>query len=81
MGFRIECPNCGTRPYTEFACDGEVKRPPRGGEDVHADDFDRVWMRENVAGLQRERWFHSAGCRRWLTVERDTLTNDVRAVS
>lgn len=81
MGFRIECPNCGSRPHTEFACDGEVKRPPRSGEDAHADDFDRVWMRENVAGLQRERWFHSAGCRRWLTVERDTLTNDVRAVS
>lgn len=80
MGLRIECPNCGSRPYTEFICDGEVKRP-REGDDPHADDFERVWMRDNAAGLQTERWFHSAGCRRWLTVERDTVTNDVRRVA
>ena len=81
MGFRIDCPNCGSRPYSEFAYDGEVKRTRREGADVHAADFDRVWMRENAAGLQVERWFHAAGCRRWLTVERDTVTNDVRSVS
>jgi len=28
---------------------------------------------------QGERWFHFAGCRRWLTVERDTRTNVVHA--
>ncbi len=81
MGLRIECPNCGSRPYTEFICDGEVKRARQESGDAHADDFERVWMRDNPAGLQLERWFHSAGCRRWLTVERDTVTNDVRSVA
>jgi heterotetrameric sarcosine oxidase delta subunit len=36
-----------------------------------------VWLRENAAGLQRERWFHRSGCRRWLTIERDTTTNEI----
>jgi sarcosine oxidase subunit delta len=34
-------------------------------------------MRDNAAGPQRERWFHFAGCRRWLTIERDTRTNEI----
>ena len=34
----------------------------------------------DAAGKQTERWFHFAGCRRWLTVERDTVTNEVHAV-
>jgi sarcosine oxidase delta subunit len=26
-----------------------------------------------------ERWFHAAGCRRWVTVRRDTITDTVVA--
>jgi heterotetrameric sarcosine oxidase delta subunit len=44
-------------------------------------DYERVWLRRNAGGVQRERWFHSQGCRRWLTVERDTRTNEVHAVA
>jgi heterotetrameric sarcosine oxidase delta subunit len=36
-------------------------------------------MRRNVAGVQRERWFHRDGCRRWLTISRNTLTNIVES--
>ena len=63
MGFRIACPNCGERSYTEFWFGGEVPSP----ED---DDFARAWLRRNAAGGQLERWFHAGGCRRWLTLER-----------
>jgi heterotetrameric sarcosine oxidase delta subunit len=73
VGLRISCPNCGSRPYTEFWFGGEL---PGAAED----ELDRVWLRRNAAGWQVERWFHYAGCRRWLTVERDTLTNAVHAV-
>lgn len=41
------------------------------------EDYESVWLRENVAGKQLERWFHYAGCRRWLTIEHDTRTNEV----
>ena len=47
---------------------------------IGEDDFERVWLRQNEAGPQVERWFHAAGCRRWLTVERDTRTNEIGAV-
>jgi heterotetrameric sarcosine oxidase delta subunit len=40
----------------------------------------RIWYRRNVAGLQSERWYHFAGCRRWLTAQRDTSTNVVHGV-
>ena len=73
MGFRIECPNCGERSYTEFWFGGEIPDP----ED---DEYARAWLRRNGAGVQVERWFHAAGCRRWLTLERDTVTNEIQRV-
>ena len=39
----------------------------------------RLWLRRNVAGPQRERWFHAAGCRRFVTLTRDTRTNIILA--
>jgi heterotetrameric sarcosine oxidase delta subunit len=82
MALLIACPNCGTRPYTEFWFGGELTaRPPAPGVAADASaEFARVWYRQNVAGMQSERWYHYAGCRRWLTVQRDTSTNVVHGV-
>ena len=80
MALRLDCPRCGSRPYTEFWFEGET-RPLGEPGDSHDHDFARVWMRPNVAGLQTERWFHFAGCRRHLTVERDTRTNEIRGIA
>jgi heterotetrameric sarcosine oxidase delta subunit len=82
----IGCPNCGRRPYTEFWFEGEVPQEPDVGPDapeaeILRADFERVWMKRNAAGLQDERWFHFAGCRRMLTVTRDTRTNEIHAVA
>jgi sarcosine oxidase subunit delta len=70
----IPCPNCGRRPYTEFTFGGELR-------DVEAataeEDFRRVYLPENAPGPQEERWFHALGCRRWLTLRRDTVTNRI----
>jgi heterotetrameric sarcosine oxidase delta subunit len=73
----ITCPRCGRRPYTEFSFGGELRVATIGDEEATA-NFERVWLRENLAGPQRERWFHRDGCRRWLTLERDTTTNEIR---
>lgn len=80
MALKINCPNCGPRPYVEFWFGGEP-RPHQadGGADALEADFARVWLRTNAAGVQSERWFHHAGCRRWLTTERDTRTNAFHA--
>ncbi|MBL8985061.1 MAG: sarcosine oxidase subunit delta [Gemmatimonadales bacterium] len=79
MPLLIPCPTCGVRPYGEFWCSGELPDGGHGGSDDAEADFERVWLKRNVAGLQTERWFHHAGCRRWVTVRRDTLTNVIDA--
>jgi sarcosine oxidase subunit delta len=75
VALNIPCPFCGSRPYTEFTFGGELR--PTESPDLDA-DFDRVYHRANVAGRQVERWFHAHGCRRWLTLTRDTVTNRVQ---
>ena len=74
VSLRIPCPRCGLRPYTEFTFGGELRDwPAEGGEE----EFRRVYLRRNLPGPQVERWFHALGCRRWLTVTRDTATNRI----
>ncbi len=75
MALKIPCPHCGLRPYTEFSFGGELR--PIEAATVE-EDFARVFLPENAAGPQEERWFHAFGCRRWLTITRDTTTNEVR---
>ncbi len=36
-----------------------------------------LYFRRNVAGVQREWWFHRVGCERWFRAERDTRANEV----
>jgi len=53
----------------------EVADVPESITDPDARDLDRAFMRSNPAGLTTERWFHVAGCRRWLTLRRDTTSD------
>ena len=71
MSVTITCPNCGARPVEEYRFGGEaILRSP--GEETQDGLVDRTWMLTNAEGAARERWFHEAGCRRWLTMTRDT---------
>ena len=76
MSFVLTCPNCGVREVTDFEFGGEVvprprERPP--GRDLAVYNY----FRRNVAGVQREWWYHRAGCRTWFQADRDTRTNAV----
>jgi heterotetrameric sarcosine oxidase delta subunit len=74
MTLAIPCPSCGSRSSSEFVWGGELR--PLEAPDPEG-DFDRVFLPANVAGWQEERWFHLLGCRRWVTIRRDTRTNEV----
>ncbi len=74
--FHIRCPNCGPRPASEFGYSGEV-RPAADAALTEREEVERLWLRRNVSGPQRERWFHSAGCRRYVTLTRDTRDNTI----
>lgn len=76
MSILIDCPNCGKRPLEEFL-HGEIPTVPEALTDPDARDLDRAFMRANPEGANTERWFHAFGCRRWLTVTRDTRTDEV----
>ncbi len=78
MNIRIVCPHCGLRPIQEFIY-GEIPVVPETITDADARDLDRSFMRANPEGVQTERWFHTYGCRRWLTLKRDTRDNKIQA--
>ena len=76
MAFLLKCPNCGDRSVYEFRFGGEIKPRPT------PDAPDEAWQRysytaQNTAGVQREWWYHTLGCRQWLTATRNTVTNEV----
>lgn len=77
---RIQCPFCGERDLIEFTYlgDATVRRPEPASstETFH----DAVYLRDNPAGRHSELWYHGAGCRSWLRVDRDTRTHEIFAV-
>ena len=73
----LDCPNCGHRPIEEFTFGGERPTVPDRITDPLARDVDYAWMHDNPNGVTTERWFHGAGCRRWLTVRRNTTVDAV----
>ncbi len=79
----IPCPWCGPREDDEFSFGGEadIQRPadPEATSDAAWADY--LFMRDNRRGLHREQWCHTAGCRRWFIVERNTNTNEILEVS
>ncbi|MFG1244553.1 sarcosine oxidase subunit delta [Xanthobacter sp. V7C-4] len=80
---RITCPYCGARSSHEFAYLGDAAptRPDPSAPDAAAAFHSYVYERDNPAGPMDELWYHSAGCRRWLKVTRDTRTHAIIAVA
>jgi heterotetrameric sarcosine oxidase delta subunit len=39
-----------------------------------------LYMESNLADWVSERWFHVSGCRRYLMLERHTVSNEIRDV-
>ena len=60
----------------EFSYAGEVTKRPKESPTLR-ELTSYVYFRENVAGVQREWWYHRLGCEVWFQAERDTRTNEV----
>ena len=76
MSFLLACPHCGPRDVNEFRYQGEVTRRPSSRPSLR-ELTDYVYFRDNVAGEQREWWYHRVGCGTWFVAVRDTRTNEV----
>ncbi len=74
---QIYCPYCQElREEEEFSPSGEAHiARPRDPESLSDEQWgDYLFFRKNPRGLHREMWHHSAGCRRYFNVERDTVS-------
>jgi len=75
----IPCPWCGPRDETEFTYggDGTLNRPEPSAEPPLDDWIEYIYRRDNPKGPHLELWHHSAGCRQWFRVHRDTATHRI----
>jgi heterotetrameric sarcosine oxidase delta subunit len=75
----LPCPHCGERNVTEFRFGGEYLERPANADSPEADEAwaDYLYLKRNEAGLQKEWWYHRAGCRRWFLAERHTVSQVV----
>jgi methylglutamate dehydrogenase subunit B len=77
---RLPCPHCGIRDAQEFTYLGDANVARPGEDEMSADAMTRyVYERDNPAGLQREYWHHSSGCRAWIVIVRDTRTHRIES--
>lgn len=76
--FRIPCPHCGLRNASEFTHLGEHRSRPDPRTATSAEWRAYLYEKDNVAGWMAESWYHGFGCRRFLGVERHTVTNEIR---
>jgi sarcosine oxidase subunit delta len=76
----LPCPWCGDREDVEFKYGGAAQVAyPNDPESAGDADWARyVFFRPNPKGTMTERWVHSAGCRRWFNLVRDTVTHAIK---
>lgn len=74
----IPCPHCGPRNSAEFRHVGEAGSRPDPATTSPQEWRAYLYERSNPAGWTTESWFHTMGCRRFLRVERHTVTNEIR---
>jgi heterotetrameric sarcosine oxidase delta subunit len=78
----LACPWCGPRDETEFRNGGQAHINVPADADRLSDErwAEYLYMRDNAMGPASERWYHTAGCRRWFNALRDTRTNEILAI-
>jgi heterotetrameric sarcosine oxidase delta subunit len=75
----LPCPWCGPRNVSEFRYSGEATPRPDPSTATPQEWREYLYLRRNIRGWVDETWYHSAGCRRFFRVERETESNRIRA--
>ena len=76
----INHPLLGPRDASEFIYlgDASLLNRPNWDEEKSEDNFYKyLYLRENVAGIHKELWFHQQGDRSWLVISRNTVTHEI----
>lgn len=76
----LPCPWCGPRNVSEFRYVGEAgNRRPDPNATTPEEWRTYLYFRDNRCGWVGETWYHRFGCLRYFSVERHTLTDEVRS--
>jgi sarcosine oxidase, subunit delta len=78
---QLPCPWCGPRNVAEFRYSGELAARPDPATATAEQWRDYLYLRRNPRGWVDETWYHTAGCRRFFRVSRDTVSNETRAIA
>ena len=76
----IEHPILGPRDIHEFIYLGDaslLNRPNWNDDDAVSKFYEYLYLRNNIAGIHKELWFHQQGDRSWLVVSRNTKTHEI----
>jgi heterotetrameric sarcosine oxidase delta subunit len=78
----IPCPWCGPRDAVEFRYGGQADLAYPADPEAKTDEewAAFLFLRDNPRGPFRERWVHTAGCRRWFNAVRDTSNDRILSV-
>ncbi len=74
----VPCPSCGPRNAADLRYSGESHSRPDPSATSPDEWRAYLYLRDNPAGWLRETWYCRSGCRRWFTLERNTVTNEFR---
>ena len=73
------CPHCGPRAQAEFVYERTVDSVV--ALDASPEDaMEALFTRSNSRGVDDEIWRHTYGCRAWMVVSRDRVTNEIDAI-
>ncbi|MGH3517455.1 MAG: sarcosine oxidase subunit delta [Haloechinothrix sp.] len=78
---QLPCPWCGPRNVTEFRYQGEATTRPDVGATTPEEWRRYLYFRRNPCGWVEENWYHTAGCRRFFRLRRNTASNENHSVS
>ena len=79
----INHPLLGPRDSSEFVYLGDanlINRPDWQEDNAVQHFAEYGYLRDNIAGMHRELWFHEYGDRSWLVDTRDTLSHEIKEV-
>lgn len=81
--FHIYCPHCAEyREEEEFHASGQahIVRPKDPDTCTDKEWGEYLFFRKNPRGLHRELWIHTAGCRKFFNIVRNTQTYEIKDV-
>ena len=75
---QITCPHCGPRAQAEFVYERSVDSVVTLDASPEA-AMATLFSRNNPRGADDEIWRHTFGCRAWMVIARNRVTNEISA--